>query len=66
MHLRLGDLVIRRGDSSRRLFIITGFDGEYVILKGRKYSFITAERSDNLLRLNKKRNTYVDKMRRIK
>lgn len=66
MKLKMGDLVLRKDESTPIAFRITEFDGDYVILRGIKIPVITVARKENLIRLNRRRNTNQQCLRRVK
>lgn len=53
MHLKLGDIVIRKDDQVNILFQINGFDGDYAILKGIKIPIMTIVKDEKLIKLNR-------------
>lgn len=65
MNIKLGDLVVRKGEKNDLLFQVTGFDGEYAVLKGLKIPIITICSSEKLIKLNRKREN-INALRRIK
>lgn len=66
MNLKLGDLVMRKKSSNDLLFQVTGFDGEYVLLKGVKIPIITISQSEELIKLNRTREKSIPGLRRVK
>lgn len=66
LHLKLGDLVLRKEDSTDFVFQITGFDGDYVILRGVKLPIITISNPDKLIKLNRERKKLFSNLRRVK
>ena len=58
MHLKLGDLVIRKDDRVNVVFQVSGFDGNYAILKGVEVPIMTIVKSDKLIKLNRNRRKY--------
>lgn len=65
MNIKLGDMVIRKGEENALLFKVTGFDGEYVFLKGVEIPIITVYQAKKLIKLNRRRDQ-VSILRRIK
>lgn len=55
MKIKLGDMVVRKGEKNPLLFQVTGFDGEYALLKGIKIPIVTIYQADNLVKLNRGR-----------
>jgi hypothetical protein len=53
--IKLGDLVLRKGEKNTLLFQVTGFDGDYAFLKGIEVPIITIYQADRLIKINKKR-----------
>ncbi len=51
----MGDIVIRKGNNTNFLFQVTGFDGNYVFLKGIKFPIMTISKTKDLIKLNRKR-----------
>lgn len=66
MKVKLGDLVVRKGEINDLLFKVTGFDGEYAVLKGVKIPIITICPSEKLIKLNRKRDRYFSNLRIVK
>ena len=66
MNIKLGDLVLRRGERQDLLFQVTGFDGEYAVLKGVRIPIITICSADNLIKLNRRRDSYYSNLRLVK
>ncbi|MFW5982163.1 MAG: hypothetical protein ACOCQO_03035 [Halanaerobiaceae bacterium] len=65
MNIKLGDMVLRKGEENDLLFQVTGFDGEYVVLRGVKIPIITICQAEKLIKLNRKREQ-INKFRRVK
>ncbi len=65
MNIKLGDLVIRKGERNDLLFQVTGFDGEFAVLKGVKIPIITICSAEKLIKLNRKREN-INALRRVK
>ena len=66
MHLKLGDLVLRKDDNSNILFEVSGFDGNYAILHGIKIPIMTIVSKDKLIKLNRRRIKYNNSLKCIK
>lgn len=65
MNIKLGDMVIRRGERNDLLYQVTGFDGEYAMLKGIKIPILTICQADKLIKINRKREQ-LSALRRVK
>lgn len=65
VNIKLGDMVLRKGEENDLLFQVTGFDGEYVVLRGVKIPIITICQAEKLIKLNRKREQ-INKFRRVK
>ncbi|NLJ83594.1 MAG: hypothetical protein GX336_01620 [Halanaerobiaceae bacterium] len=65
MKIKLGDMVLRKGEKNPLLFQVTGFDGEYALLKGIEIPIVTIYQVDKLIKLNRKREK-LNVIRRIK
>ncbi|MEJ6950875.1 hypothetical protein [Natronospora cellulosivora (SeqCode)] len=65
MNIKLGDMVVRKGEENDLLFQVTGFDGEYVVLRGVKIPIITICQAEKLIKLNRKREQ-INNLRRVK
>jgi len=63
--IKLGDMVLRKGEKNPLLFQVTGFDGEYALLKGIEIPIVTIYQVDKLIKLNRKREK-LNVIRRIK
>ncbi len=57
MNLKLGDLVVRKKNTSNLLFQITEFDGDKVVIRGVKVPVITVVNKNELIKINKKNRT---------
>ncbi len=66
MQFKLGDLVIKKDGSYRFPFQITGFVDQYVMLKGTKIPMMTTALPEQLIKLNRKRNTRTNSLMRVK
>lgn len=66
MHIKLGDLVIRKNEVNDVLFQVTGFEGEFAVIKGIKIPIITVCLIENLIKINREREKNVANLRRIK
>ncbi|MFW5998690.1 MAG: hypothetical protein ACOC4G_01465 [Bacillota bacterium] len=66
MNFKLGDLVVKKEGSSPLTFVITGFSGEKVLLRGVKLPLITLANTDNLIKVNNKNKTKQRVIKRIK
>jgi hypothetical protein len=62
----MGDLVIRRKDSTDFVFQVTGFDGDYVFLKGIRLPITTISSTEKLIKLNRKRKKVFGNLKRVK
>ncbi|MFW6022480.1 MAG: hypothetical protein ACOCQW_03070 [Halanaerobiaceae bacterium] len=58
LNIKLGDIVVRKGDNSEFLFQVTGFDGDYAVLKGMGIPIITICRITELIKLNRQRSQF--------
>lgn len=66
MNIKMGDLVVRKGEINDLLFRVTGFEGEYAVLKGVRFPIITICSAENLIKLNRKRESNITTLRRVK
>ncbi|MFW5992406.1 MAG: hypothetical protein ACOCQN_04365 [Halanaerobiaceae bacterium] len=55
MKIKMGDMVVRKGEGASLLFQVTGFDGKFAVLKGVRIPIITFCNTDKLIKLNRKR-----------
>jgi len=55
LHLKLGDLVIRRDEPDRMIFKVIEFSGNQVILQGQNMPIITISEKKRLIKLNRER-----------
>lgn len=55
MSIKLGDLVVRKGEKQALLFQVTGFDEEFAVLKGVKIPIITIYPQEDLIKINRTR-----------
>lgn len=65
MHIKLGDMVVRKEEENDLLFQVTGFDGDYAVLKGLRIPIITICKYDKLIKLNRERESF-NTLKRIK
>ncbi|MFI5358892.1 MAG: hypothetical protein ACHQYO_02430 [Halanaerobiales bacterium] len=65
MKIKLGDMVLRKGEKNPLLFQVTGFDGDYALLKGIEIPIITLYQVDKLIKLNRNREK-INVIRRVK
>ncbi|HLV10474.1 MAG TPA: hypothetical protein VKY40_09710 [Halanaerobiales bacterium] len=65
MNIKLGDLVLRRGERNDMVFRVSGFDGDYAVLKGIKVPIITICALDKLIKINRKREN-INILKRVK
>lgn len=65
LNIKLGDLVVRKGEENNLLFQVTGFDGKYAVLKGVRIPIITICQAKKLIKLNRKREQ-LSFLRRVK
>lgn len=63
--IKLGDMVVRKGEKNDLLFQVTGFDGNYAVLKGIRIPIITIYQTDKLIKLNREREQ-ITAVRRVK
>ena len=63
--IKLGDMVVRKGEKNDLLFQVTGFDGNYAVLKGIRIPIITIYQVDKLIKLNRERGQ-LTALRRVK
>ncbi|WP_041605899.1 hypothetical protein [Halothermothrix orenii] len=64
--LKLGDLVLKKDSSYGLVYQITGFDGNFIILKGIKIPIITICTADELIKINRTRKVSNNSIRCIK
>lgn len=65
MNIKLGDFVVRKEEKNDLLFQVTGFDGNFALLKGVRIPIITVCSLDELIKLNRKREG-LKALRRVK
>ncbi len=65
VNIKLGDMVVRKGEKNDLLFQVTGFDGSYAVLKGIRIPIITICQADKLIKLNREREQ-LSALRRVK
>jgi hypothetical protein len=66
VRIKLGDLVVRKDENRDFLFQVTGFDGEYIILRGLKIPIFTVSMQENLIKINKNRFKLYSGIRLVK
>lgn len=66
MNIKLGDLVMRKGEIYDLMFQVTGFDEEYVVLKGIRIPIITICPAEKLIKLNREGERFNSGLKVIK